>query len=125
MAKNEKIRLPKELAEKWIAALRSKEYKQGKNFLYSEKTDCYCCLGVLGCVLGTEKENMNEFSSRLIGNAISGLPEDINFNDSQQILSNEYNRLSNNVLFFIKINDEKKKTFSEIADVIQNECELY
>lgn len=31
----------------WIAALRSGEYKQGKDVLYNQSTDCYCCLGVL------------------------------------------------------------------------------
>lgn len=37
----------KEHAEKWIAALRSGEYKQGTLALYRPVTDCYCCLGVL------------------------------------------------------------------------------
>lgn len=37
--------MKKEIKERWIAALRSKEYKQGKNALKSG--DKYCCLGVL------------------------------------------------------------------------------
>lgn len=38
--------MKKEIKEKWVAALRSGEYKQGKDYL---KTDdnCFCCLGVL------------------------------------------------------------------------------
>lgn len=35
-----------EIKQKWITALRSGEYKQGKNVLRSND-DCYCCLGVL------------------------------------------------------------------------------
>lgn len=32
---------------KWLDALRSGEYKQGKNVLHDEATDTFCCLGVL------------------------------------------------------------------------------
>jgi hypothetical protein len=38
--------LNKEIATKWVAALRSGEYKQSKSVLRS-KDDGYCCLGVL------------------------------------------------------------------------------
>jgi len=31
---------------KWVAALRSGEYKQGAGRLYIPETDSYCCLGV-------------------------------------------------------------------------------
>ena len=37
--------MPKELKEKWLAALRSGEYEQGKDSLYNGNS--YCCLGVL------------------------------------------------------------------------------
>lgn len=36
----------KNLVKKWVAALRSGKYKQGKGVLRSEKGN-YCCLGVL------------------------------------------------------------------------------
>ena len=39
--------MDKELANKWISALRSGEYKQGKCRLYRSANDSYCCLGVL------------------------------------------------------------------------------
>jgi hypothetical protein len=46
METNEKtIRMPKELADKWLAALRGGEYKQGRYALRCR--DGYCCLGVL------------------------------------------------------------------------------
>ena len=31
----------------WIAALRSKKFKQGQGALHNNKDDSYCCLGVL------------------------------------------------------------------------------
>lgn len=42
-------KLPKEFKEKWVAALRSGEYKQGESFL-KNTNDEYCCLGV-GCLV--------------------------------------------------------------------------
>jgi hypothetical protein len=38
-------RLSPEFKAKWLAALRSGKYEQGRGFLRSEN-DCYCCLGV-------------------------------------------------------------------------------
>ena len=35
------------LKARWIAALLSGEYKQGKEALYNNLDDSYCCLGVL------------------------------------------------------------------------------
>ena len=41
------IRMPKAKLKKWLAALRSGEYKQGRNMLYNEHNGSFCCLGVL------------------------------------------------------------------------------
>lgn len=41
-----------ELKQKWIAALKSGEYKQGKSCLHDVEQDTYCCLGVLNEVAG-------------------------------------------------------------------------
>lgn len=45
--------MKKEIADKWVEALRSGNYKQGMSALRS-KEDEYCCLGVLCEVLGLE-----------------------------------------------------------------------
>lgn len=52
-------KLPEDFKQRWIAALRSGEYKQGKVFLYTESTDCYCVMGVAGKVLGINKSIMD------------------------------------------------------------------
>lgn len=42
------------MIDKWIEALRSGQYKQGKGYL--KKGDCHCCLGVLCEVAGIKPE---------------------------------------------------------------------
>lgn len=37
--------MDKRIKKRWVAALRSRKYKQGKGYLKSD--DKYCCLGVL------------------------------------------------------------------------------
>ena len=48
-----------DIADKWIAALRSGEYKQAVGALYDGEG--YCCLGVLCKVLGEEFTKDNEY----------------------------------------------------------------
>lgn len=48
--------MKKELKKKWVEALRSGKYSQGKNYL--RKGDSYCCLGVLCEVAGLEWERI-------------------------------------------------------------------
>ena len=75
--------MDRELKAKWIAALRSGEYKQTSGDYYSPKTGGYCCLGVLSCV--KEGREMREESCSTLkkdeGNAelVSAL---ISMNDS-------------------------------------------
>jgi hypothetical protein len=44
-----------QIKEKWIAALRSNEYKQAQGYLHTNEG--FCCLGVL-CDLYAEEKNM-------------------------------------------------------------------
>lgn len=48
-----------ELKTKWVAALRSGNYKQGKGVLYSKYQNTFCCLGVLGNIMGISKEYLH------------------------------------------------------------------
>ena len=55
MSKIQWPKLPKVFKRKWIAALRSGEYKQGKEELCrvnENKVETYCCLGVAARVAG-------------------------------------------------------------------------
>lgn len=60
------IFMPRETLEKWLAALRSGQYKQGAEALCSEGR--YCCLGVLQYVVQGyteyDRDNDEELPSR-------------------------------------------------------------
>lgn len=50
--------MDKELKAKWVEALRSGSYKQATTYLYDSHDGGFCCLGVLGCVLGIPSKAM-------------------------------------------------------------------
>jgi hypothetical protein len=54
MSNEKTIRMPKELLGKWLAALRSGEYRQAARKL--ELDGAYCCLGVLQHVANGDVE---------------------------------------------------------------------
>jgi hypothetical protein len=113
--------------ERWLAALRSGEYKQGKDFLC--KDGCHCCLGVLTDIYlkehGLEWNTPNEY---YVG---------YHFDGSQGILANKVSDWAglddNNPLVFTgdgenlslsSLNDGEygdRYSFEEIADLIEKE----
>lgn len=52
----------KKYADKWVKALRSGKYKQGKGNLRNSD-DTYCCLGVLCDIVDNTKWNKDKFGS--------------------------------------------------------------
>ncbi|HEY9658333.1 MAG TPA: hypothetical protein V6C65_07770 [Allocoleopsis sp.] len=47
------IKMPKELATKWLDALRSGKYNQTRGKLHNTENNSFCCLGVLQhCISG-------------------------------------------------------------------------
>jgi hypothetical protein len=63
----------KKIKDKWVKALRSGKYKQGKGYLRADEGDgeCYCCLGVLAneCLdgkWGSYHEGLDDNKSKLI-----------------------------------------------------------
>ena len=63
----------KEIAEKWAAALRSGEYKQGKHRLVNAERTKHCCLGVL-CEVAIEDGVPLETSGASYDDNITMLP---------------------------------------------------
>ena len=51
--------MKKEIADKWIKALRSGQYKQGLNYLNENNTN-FCCLGVLCEIALSEGLNISK-----------------------------------------------------------------
>lgn len=54
-----------ELKAKWVAALRSGEFAQGKGKLVDESGTRFCCLGVLERVSGTDIPTIYKYANRL------------------------------------------------------------
>lgn len=108
-----------ELTRRWIAALRSGKYKQGRHYLRS-KTDHFCCLGVL-CDLyypdGWEdadvdnKRSWYRFRGLTTLRAAEIIPPKEVANAVGMCLY-EYRELA-------EMNDEYCDSFEEIADAIE------
>lgn len=88
-----------ELKAKWVAALRSGKYRQGRvNLLFN---DAYCCLGVLGCEMGLRKEDLYSAYLYELGDLDkSGLD-----NKTQRLLA--------------EMNDLERADFTVIAEYIE------
>ena len=103
---------------KWVDALRSGTFKQGREKLRSNRNR-YCCLGV-ACELLPKKFNIKWVKEK--GETLYGL--DLNKSEA------EYYRLSPEILDYmgfdnfeetqlIRMNDEEKKSFAKIADFLE------
>ena len=65
------------IKEKWVKALRSGEYKQGRCSL-RDVTDCHCCLGVLCDLHGDKWDKLPDGSGwRYDGIGILYLPDSV------------------------------------------------
>lgn len=136
------ITMDADLKQKWVAVLRSGEFKQGESKLHNPKEDSFCCLGVLCKIMGAEwttasyeTEDENEFGEEIIvSNDVDHVPvlkgkmlskaDDEELNDD---FLSEVGIPDQGVL--IEMNDGKgskqspdylaPKPFSEIADYIE------
>lgn len=106
--------MTQELKTKWIAALRSGEYRQGQLRLVRQDSEgglSHCCLGVLCEVAGFARlddlEDRGFLNYKMpTGEAVGAyLPHSIVSRDIQKTLS--------------KMNDRESKDFAEIADWIE------
>lgn len=123
----------KALKDKWLAALRSGEYKQGMNCLMQESPEgerSYCCLGVLCDVSDT-----GEWEQRTVGGEVQeqfywrsmdnqGRPT-INTADVPDHLAKPWGLLerseplSDKQSRLMHMNDDGQFSFNEIADWIE------
>lgn len=107
-------KLPEEFKQNWVAALRSGKYKQGKQRLYNQQTDTYCCLGVAAHMC-------ESLPSIFYNNAI--IPSTSNQNSTGEILKIPVELSDDEFLqrCLWTMNDEQEKSFEEIADYIEKE----
>jgi hypothetical protein len=108
-----KIKDP-ELKAKWVAALRSGEYKQGngrlKRYYFRTEEPAFCCLGVLCDVVKPEgwDGEVHNFSGK------STQQEYPNLNSMKEL-----GIYPSAVKALAKMNDEDKLPFNKIADYIE------
>ena len=61
------MKMDARLKRKWLKALRSGEYRQGRYLLVSDNGKNFCCLGVLADVMGCEwQESKANYDSSLV-----------------------------------------------------------
>lgn len=93
-------KLPIEFKTKWLAALRSGEYKQCKHTLHDYEGG-HCCLGVAEIISGVESDSKNillgNFPAAIIGSAVHNI----------------------NVSTLTEGMNDRGKSFLEIADWIE------
>lgn len=97
-------KLPEYFKRKWVDALRSREYTQGRYQLYDEAFNGYCCLGVLGAVRGFTQSEMKGKSNPDIGDIYPKVCDGLEEGFWKAL---------------IHMNDSGGKSFSEIADYIE------
>lgn len=124
----------KEVKDKWVAALRSKKYKQAKETL-TDLEGGFCCLGVLCDISGMSE--WNEKGEYLDDDAL--LPKEVRmWADMQsctgsipipvtknilQWLDNHEEEIETEFTDLVGMNDSGHFTFNEIADVIEEHWE--
>lgn len=107
--------MKKEIADKWVAALRSGQYKQGREYL--RRGDQYCCLGVLCEVVEVEAtETYPHFS---YDGLMTFLPE---VAQKRSGMKSRDGSLAGATECLAQLNDSGS-TFNEIADLIEKRWE--
>lgn len=128
-----KFRLPKEIANEWLEALRSGNYNQTHGTLYNPNMDAYCCLGVicrikypLHYLKSNGFNNKNNFEYAGIIEKDRNNPSCLKY-DLKKIPKELKGTIKDNKLVSIltEMNDEKGYDFIEIADWIEKNVEFY
>ena len=114
--------MPKEIKDKWIAALRSGKYKQGKYRL--ENDGGYCCLGVLQKVVDDKVERDKDDIALCVPSFEWLEKNNINFKDCDSITARDASIAVNNKLTSLTtMNDTQDADFLTIADAIDKNIE--
>jgi hypothetical protein len=102
-----------DLKAKWIAALRSGDYKQVRHFLHARGG--YCCLGVLCEAAGLKSESV-EPGVDYYGYFDAGSTNRYTSTPPPSIYEQLPEKFASKL---VKMNDSEHKSFAEIADWIE------
>ena len=109
----------KQIAKKWIAALRSGKYKQTKCALKDK--DGYCCLGVL-CAISPWKYNFTRMTNAPHAKNMSLPPIVVNW-AGMRSSGGEYQVEGNQYSNVLTARNDEGMSFSEIAKLIEKYTE--
>lgn len=101
------MKFTKEFKEKWIKALKSGEYKQGKHYL--ENNNNYCCLGVAAHLCGISNLHKKQW--------ITDGYKNFDISDVPKVLIGDG---SNPVVKTLSRMNDEDYSFEEIADWIES-----
>lgn len=104
----------KELKDKWIAALRSGEYEQGRGSLYHPPSDKYCCLGVLARIV--DPTSINHYGGGVFTAADEASISNVYLPTSVYMAAGLQGDMQ---IKLTVMNDSGRKSFTEIADWIE------
>jgi len=93
---------------RWVEALRSGKYKQARGTL-RDATGAMCCLGVLAEIEGVPRTRVNDTYVYDFDDCKCAVAVPASFHNLGMVEK----------LRLINMNDHQKKTFSEIADYIE------
>ena len=108
------VNMKKDIMQKWVSALRSGKYKQGKALLRSAQNE-YCCLGVLCDLMSPDTWKRPYGSGYYYDNSISSLPSST---ISWSGMTSSLGRVSSESASLAYMNDSGS-TFNDIADIIE------
>ncbi len=119
--------MDKKIAKKWIVALRSGKYTQGKGILCIEdnKTPKYCCLGVLCDIMETPYKIEQQSNYGLKNYGIKKYGKDGDFNSlpfevrQKALIGTESGHIREMQTSLSCLNDAGM-SFLEIADIIED-----
>lgn len=111
-----------EIKQKWVVALRSGEYEQGKGSLKTDNK--FCCLGVLCDLHAKETGGQWNVSSKLAGKLVAKSYLESSFDLPGKVskwaeLSLANPGINNSGKSLIYLNDYLGYSFDQIADIIE------
>ena len=123
--KEKKYRLPKDFADEWLEALRSGKYNQADGVLYDSKYNEYCCLGV-ACRIKYPLHYLKNCEGGYASLISVGLdPYNVRYNLKKIPNELKGDCLDNDLVNKLTSMNDNGKTFSEIANWIEDNVELY
>lgn len=109
--------MKKRQMERWVKALKSGKYEQGSEKLYNPETNAYCCLGVLTHI---NKQYLKDYESKdVYCGKTESLPDSIMAHTGIQESMGEYVCPEGFEDNLARLNDEGNLSFTEIADIIE------